>query len=129
MNTEGFTEMTTNWYILIGPQLIQTALVFAVFPYINFTAFYVIRLLRRFLDSGLSCCSEKRTTKTVTVTQYFELYSGQEIFLYFKYSNFMNLVFMAFTHGVNFPVLWPIALFGCINNYLVERICLAYYYR
>ena len=39
------------------------------------------------------------------------------------------MVFLAFTHGIAFPILWPIALIGLINNYVVERICLAYYYR
>ena len=49
--------------------------------------------------------------------------------MYFKYSNVMVITFCAFTHGIAFPVLWPIALFGLLNNYFVERICLAYYYR
>lgn len=58
-NTEGFTEMTTNWYILVGPQLINAAFIFAIFPYINFTIFYIIRVLRRFFDSGFDCFKEE----------------------------------------------------------------------
>ena len=49
--------------------------------------------------------------------------------MYIKYSNIMNLVFVAFTHGLYFPLLWPIATFGLINSYVVERLCLAYYYK
>ena len=41
----------------------------------------------------------------------------------------MVLVFLAFTHGIAFPILFPIAVFGLINNYFVERVCLAYYYK
>jgi len=41
----------------------------------------------------------------------------------------MVITFCAFTHGIAFPIMWPIALFGLVNNYIVERICLAYYYR
>lgn len=120
----------------MGPQFIQTMIVFAFFPYINFLIFFAIRLFRRFLDSGMyflpglfNSCKNKHTTKSRTITQYVELYSGQEIFLHFKYSNFMNIVFIAFTNGITFPVLWPIALVGLINNYFVERVLLAYYYK
>ena len=49
--------------------------------------------------------------------------------MYFKYSNVMVLTFCAFTHGIAFPILWPIAFFGLLNNFFVERIALAYYYR
>ena len=49
--------------------------------------------------------------------------------MYFKYSNFINLVFSAFTHGVALPILWPICLFGIFNNYVCERLLLAYYYK
>ena len=124
-----FPDQTTKWYVMMGPALVQTALVLAVFPYINWSLFYAIRLVRRFRDSGFGCCKSMPPTKLKNVTQFVELYSGQDIFMYFKYSNIMVLTFCAFTHGIAFPVLWPIALFGLINNYLVERICLAYYYK
>jgi len=41
----------------------------------------------------------------------------------------MVLVFVAFTHGIAIPILWPICLFGIFNNYFFERIALAYYYK
>lgn len=49
--------------------------------------------------------------------------------MFFKYANVMNLVFVTFIHGVAFPVLWPITLFGIMNNFFTERVLLAYYYR
>jgi len=58
-----------------------------------------------------------------------ELYSGPDIMMNFKYSNVMNIILCAFTHGVALPILWPITLFGIINNYAFERIALAYYYK
>lgn len=121
--------MTSNWYVIMEPALIQTAFVLAIFPYLNFIIFYIIRILKRFLDSRTTCCSRYPKTRVVTISSYVELYSGQDIFMYFKYSNIMVLVFMAFTHGIAFPVLFPISLFGLFNNFLVERVCLAYYYK
>ena len=58
-----------------------------------------------------------------------DLYAGPEMLMYFKYSNVMNLVFAAFTHGVALPILFPIACFGILNNFISERVLLAYYYR
>lgn len=49
--------------------------------------------------------------------------------MHFKYSNVMNLIFVAFLHGVALPILFPIAFFGVFNNFLVERLLLAWYYK
>ena len=32
-------------------------------------------------------------------------------------------------YGMNIPLLFPIALVGIINMYIVERLTLAYYYQ
>jgi hypothetical protein len=32
-------------------------------------------------------------------------------------------------YGMIMPILFPIALFGIINMYVVEKLCLAYYYK
>ena len=49
--------------------------------------------------------------------------------MYFKYSNVLNIAFVCLTHGIAMPLLFPIGLVGIANNYLTERILLAYYYR
>ena len=72
-----FSDTTNNWYILIGPAIIKTMVVLAVFPQINFGGFYLIRVLRRFRDSGITCNRTKnKKTKLTSVSQYVELYSG-----------------------------------------------------
>lgn len=124
-----FADTSTNWYILIGPALINTMLILSIFPYINFIIFYGIRVAKRFYDSGIQCCKSKHGTKLTTVQQYVDLYSGPEMLMFFKYSNIMNMVFVSMTHGAALPVLFPITLFGIINNYLAERTFLAYYYK
>jgi len=99
------------------------------FPYLNFIAFYALRVLMRFLDSGWRCCLRKHDTKKTTIQQYIDLYAGPEMLMHFKYSNVMNLVFVAFLHGVAMPILFPIAFFGVFNNFLCERLLLAWYYK
>lgn len=49
--------------------------------------------------------------------------------MHFKYSSVMVQVFVSFFYGMFLPVLFPICLFGLINMYVTERLCMAYYYR
>ena len=138
---EQFHDTTISWYILFGPAIIKTMGFYAVFPYIDFAGLAILKYLFRFWDSGcftLKCCCYKKKTKSdiasfktkkTTMAQFVNLYSGPEILMYFKYSNVINLVFSAFTHGIALPILWPICFFGIINNYFCERCLLAYYYK
>ena len=47
----------------------------------------------------------------------------------YKYTAMLNIVFIAFMFGSGIPILFPIALLGIIIEYLVERLCLAYFYK
>ena len=58
-----------------------------------------------------------------------ELYSGREVELHFRYATIMNFVFVAFLHGASMPILFPIACFGILNMYIVERLQFAYFYK
>jgi len=41
----------------------------------------------------------------------------------------MTQVFVSFMYGLFLPVLFLTTLFGIFNMYVVERLCLAYYFR
>lgn len=49
--------------------------------------------------------------------------------MHFKYSSILVQVFVSFLYGMFIPILFPIALFGITNMYIVERITLAWFYR
>ena len=49
--------------------------------------------------------------------------------MHFKYSSILVQVFVSFMYGMFIPILFPITLFGIFNMYVVERLCLAYYFR
>lgn len=38
-------------------------------------------------------------------------------------------VWLAFTHGLAIPSLFPVALLSIWNNYMVEKLCFAYFYQ
>ena len=49
--------------------------------------------------------------------------------MHFKYSNILVQVFVSFAYGLFLPLLFPIAMIGIFNMYVVERLSLAYYFR
>ena len=41
----------------------------------------------------------------------------------------MYMVFVAFTHGIALPILFPIASFAFFNHYVVEKTQFAWFYK
>lgn len=102
-------------------------LVAAFMPYITFVIAYSIKFFSRCFDK----CNlpEGYKTNRVTIQQYITLYSGPDVVIHFRYANIMNQIFVSFTHGLAIPLLFPIALLGIINMYVVERLQFAYFYK
>ena len=49
--------------------------------------------------------------------------------MHFRYSSILVQVYVAFMYGLMLPIMWPIALVGIFNMFVVERLTLAYYFR
>jgi hypothetical protein len=49
--------------------------------------------------------------------------------LHLEYSKCLNMVFVAFTHGMALPVLFPIAALGVFNQYVCQRMQFAYFFK
>lgn len=126
-----YADFSMNWYLDIAPSLCQSMLIMAFFPYVEILTNVSLRALMRWFDSGFpwSRRASEFTTKKITVQQYVNLYSGPVYMMHFKYSSAMVQIFVSFMYGMALPVLIPIAMVGIFNLYLVERLCLAYYYR
>lgn len=101
-------------------------LIMAIFPYIEVAIGVSMKKVFQWLDSKGE--PTKRTKKT-TLQQYVNLYSGPVYLMHFKYSSILVQVYVSFMYGMVIPMLFPIALFGIFNMYVVERLCLAYFYR
>lgn len=121
-----YADLDRNWYLDIAPALTQTMIIMALFPYPEFVGWWGIKKVFRMMDRGLS--HDPYKTKTVTLQQYVNLYSGPVYMMHFKYSSILTQVFVSFMYGMCIPMLFPIALFGIFNMYIVERLNMAYYY-
>ena len=62
-----YADLDKNWYADIGPTIVQSMIIMALFPIIGFVSFYGMKVAFRFLDSGFYCCANKRSTKTKTI--------------------------------------------------------------
>ena len=61
-----YPDIDRNWYIEVGPALVQTMVITAVYPIAEFFGFYMLLCITRVMDSGWYCCKNERTTKKIT---------------------------------------------------------------
>ena len=60
---------------------------------------------------------------------YKELYSGVPYFIHFRYSELLTVIYITMLYGIGMPILFPIAAFSLMNQWLAERVTLAYLVR
>lgn len=57
---------------------------------------------------------------------YRDLYSGGNYLIHYKISNILNVVYLTCLYGIGMPILFPIAAFNFLNQYVCERYIVAY---
>ena len=66
-----YPDLDRNWYLDIAPNLVQTMIIAAFYPYIDIAIAYGTKVVLKFLDSGFYCCRkndpETKKTKTKTI--------------------------------------------------------------
>jgi len=67
---------------------------------------------------------EHKYTRQTTAEAYKNVYKGSEYLTYIKFSNVLNLVYIAMTYGVGIPVLFPVAIIALLINWGSERVLL-----
>jgi hypothetical protein len=122
-----YPDFNYNWYSDIGATIIYTMMFNALWPFIEIALTYGTSLIYRLLDKGFSL--NKYVTKSKSIQQYIDLYSGPDYLIHFKYSRILNIVFVTFMYGMAMPWLFPIAFITLIIDYVVEKLCIVYYYK
>ena len=46
-----------------------------------------------------------------------------------RYNPIIVQVYCCFMYGLQIPIVFPLAFFGILNKYIVERIAITYWYR
>jgi hypothetical protein len=93
-------------------------------PYVTLTTGFLIPAIKRKLDRKFG--NDPYVTKKTSMAQYKMLYSGSDYLVHFKYAGVLNIIYITMMYGVGMPLLFPIAAFNFFNQYLTERIIVAY---
>lgn len=96
----------------------------SILPYVGLVTGYAIPKVKQYLDNGFSGNPYK--TKKTAMAQYKDLYSGAEYVIHFKYAGVLNIVFITMMYGIGMPILFPLAAFNFFNQWVCERIIVAY---
>ena len=121
------SDFDKTWFKVIGNTIVGTMIFSAVFPLLEACGFFGLRLLMRILDRG--CSLDPYKTKKTSIQAYINTYAGPLYLMHFKYSALLNIIFVTMTYGYGIPILFPVAAFGILVLYLVEKTMLYYGYR
>lgn len=113
-----------QWYVEVGFKLVQTQIIGSIVPWITVTMGFVLPFIKKVLDTKGRM--RKFPTKKTGTSAFVILYSGPDYVLHFKYSGVVNVVYVTMMYGVGMPLLFPIAAFNLFNQWITERITLAY---
>lgn len=133
-----YTDMTSTWYEVVGPALVYSVFIQAIFPYVGALMMVATTEPFRWLDSGCLCCKrrkqahfdnktksqleaaqeenkEYKDTKLTNMFDYLELYQGPEFLLNYSYASICLLIYLTFIYGLVFPIVFPICAFFFVN--------------
>jgi len=65
-------------------------------------------------------------TKKTSSAMFKALWSGGEYVIHFKYSGVLNIVYISCLYGIGMPVLFPIAAVNFFNQWVAERVIMAW---
>jgi hypothetical protein len=119
-----FYDYMPDWYVNVGGKIVQTMLINSIMPYVGLVTGFLIPAIKRKLDRKFG--SSVYVTKKTSMAVYKDLYSGAEYVIHFKYSNILNIMYITMMYGLGMPLLFPIAAFNFMNQYVCERIIIAY---
>lgn len=119
-----FYDYMPDWYSEVGAKIVTTMIVNAILPFVTLATSFIIPALKIKLDQKFS--GDVYKTKKTSFAAYRELYTGADYVIHFKYAGILNIMFITMMYGLGMPILFPIAAFNFLNQYICERIIVAY---
>ena len=99
----------------------------AAWPLIEIGLYGATFKILRYFDRGFT--SDKFKTKLPSIQTYIDLHSGPEFAIHWRYSAVLLQLSIALFFGTGLPILYFIALVGCIIQYITDRLLICYFYR
>lgn len=111
----------------VGFKIIITYTVQGMMPYINIFVQSAMGWAKTWYDSKCTC--NPYVTRARTIGCYKFMYVGADMPIHFKYSDCLNITFLAMLYGLGMPIMFPMACIIIMNQRLAERIQVAKNYR
>ena len=124
-----YKDFNSNWFLDAGEVVITTMQFNILMPPIEFLLAWAFRYLFRAWDQRSFLPGNYRATRTKTVYEFADLYSGPEFFIHVKYSYILTVVYISFMFGPLLPILFISGSASLICLYMVEKLAMAFSYR
>lgn len=102
-------------------------LINSILPWVTLVSGAVVPKIKQAIDQRFS--GDVYKTTMTGMIGYRNLYSGPAYTIHFKYSGVINVVYITMLYGIGMPLLFPLAAFNFFNQWLTERIIVAYQVR
>lgn len=108
-----FSDYMPQWYLDVGMKIIITYFVQGLLPFILLVKVVVVSELKFRLDTR--CTKDPYVTKKSTMQNYKAIYFGEDWPIHFRYSEALNITFLAMLYGIGMPIMFPMAALILFN--------------
>jgi len=122
-----YHDYEPRWYADIGQKIFQTMIINSIMPYVGLLVGFVIPKIKQSLDNGFT--GNRWKTKKHSMAQYCAIYYGPDYIIHFKYAGVLNVVYITCMYGIGMPMLFPLAALNFFNQWVCERLIVAYFVR
>jgi hypothetical protein len=119
-----YYDYMPEWYSEVGSKIVVTMFINSILPYVGLVVGFLVPWIKRLLDSKFT--GSFYVTKKTAMAGYKDLYSGADYVIHFKYSGVLNIVYVTLMYGMGMPILFLLAAFNFFNQWVCERIIVAY---
>ena len=120
------SDFNQNWFTNIGDTIVGSMKFNIYFPVAMEVMWFTMRFVKRYRDkSGI----ESHPSKSKSLQQFVNVWSGPQFFIHYKYSSIMNITFITMMFGPGMPTLFLYAALSLLVMYLLENYMLYYVYK
>ena len=105
-------DIGVRWYNTIGLVLVKTMILTAIYPLIELGIIVTLYKIARWADRDFT--NDRYRTYMKSVQTYIDLHAGPVFAIDYRYSSILLQFSVALCFGTAMPILFQIALMGCV---------------
>jgi hypothetical protein len=119
-----FYDYMPMWYIDCGLKIMIAMVIQMCLPFISVTLAHLVPYLKQRYDNRGT--GDPFVTRSTTIAWYKWFNGGSEYMIHFKYSDALNVTYVALTYGLAMPILFPIAAITLKLQQTFEKVAIAW---